>query len=98
MTASLRRRLSALERSTSATAPRLLIVVNCAGTENDQDDIVGIDHDGTRLDRRHGESIGSMIDRAEAQIVGGGVHILRVLTLSMSAASDWETFCKFAEG
>jgi hypothetical protein len=79
MSASVRRRLSALERSGSATAPSLLLVVNRAGTENCQDDIMGIDCDGTRLDRHHGESIGSMIDRAKAQIVGGGVHIMRLI-------------------
>ena len=80
MSAAIRRRLSVLEGTRAPVAPQLLIVVARAGTEGGDDHgIVGIDGDGTRpaLDRVDGESVDNLIDRAKAQIVGGGFHIIR---------------------
>ena len=81
MSASVRRRLSALERTKTTAAPALLLIVNRAGTEHGRDDdqIIGIDGDGTRpaVDRLNGEGVDSLVNRAKAQIVGGGVHLIR---------------------
>lgn len=83
MSASVRRRLSALERTRAPVAPTLLLIVNRAGTEHGRDDdqIIGIAGDGTRpaVDRLNGEGVDSMVNRAKELIVGGGVHVLRFL-------------------
>lgn len=84
MSAAHRRRLSTLEQRAAPVAPVLhLFIVNKAGSEhgNGDDQIIGIDGDSTRpvVYRLDDEPVDEMVKRAKAQIVGGGVHIMRFI-------------------